>query len=46
MCKIDIRVNNAGIVSITPFVLGKVEEWERTMDFNIDPFRRCAWPLF
>jgi NADP-dependent 3-hydroxy acid dehydrogenase YdfG len=33
--KIDVLVNNAGIMPIAPLALLKVDEWERAIDINI-----------
>ena len=33
--KIDVLVNNAGIMPIAPLALLKVDEWERMIDINI-----------
>jgi NADP-dependent 3-hydroxy acid dehydrogenase YdfG len=33
--KINVLVNNAGIMPIAPLALLKVDEWERTIDINI-----------
>ena len=33
--KIDVLVNNAGIMPIAPLALLKVDEWEQTIDINI-----------
>jgi NADP-dependent 3-hydroxy acid dehydrogenase YdfG len=33
--KIDVLVNNAGIMPIAPLSLLKVDEWDRTIDLNI-----------
>src|SRR3974390_2706734 len=33
--KIDVLVNNAGIMPIAPLALLKVDEWERMIDLNI-----------
>jgi NADP-dependent 3-hydroxy acid dehydrogenase YdfG len=39
--KIDVLVNNAGIMPIAPLALLKVDEWERAIDINIK--RRTLW---
>ena len=33
--KVDVLVNNAGLMAIAPLNEGKVEEWERMIDINI-----------
>ena len=33
--KIDVMVNNAGIMPIAPLALLKVDEWDRMIDLNI-----------
>jgi NADP-dependent 3-hydroxy acid dehydrogenase YdfG len=33
--KVDVLVNNAGLMAIAPLKEGKVEEWERMIDINI-----------
>jgi NADP-dependent 3-hydroxy acid dehydrogenase YdfG len=33
--RVDVMVNNAGIMSIAPIKLLKVEEWDRQIDVNI-----------
>jgi NADP-dependent 3-hydroxy acid dehydrogenase YdfG len=33
--QIDVLVNNAGIMPVSPLAMGRVEEWDRTIDVNV-----------
>ena len=33
--RIDVLINNAGIMPLSPLSAGKQDEWERTIDVNI-----------
>lgn len=33
--RIDVLINNAGIMPLSPLAAGKLDEWERTVDVNI-----------
>lgn len=33
--RIDVLINNAGIMPLSPLAAGKYDEWERTIDVNI-----------
>jgi NADP-dependent 3-hydroxy acid dehydrogenase YdfG len=36
--KLDVIINNAGLMSIAPLSETKVDEWERMIDINIKGF--------
>jgi NADP-dependent 3-hydroxy acid dehydrogenase YdfG len=47
--KVDVLVNNAGVMSIAPFAALKVDEWEKMIDINIKGVLygiAAALPLF
>lgn len=47
--RVDVLVNNAGIMSIAPMKLVHVEEWERMIDINVKGLLYCvaaALPIF
>lgn len=33
--RVDVLINNAGIMPLSPLAAGKLDEWERTIDVNI-----------
>lgn len=33
--RVDVLINNAGIMPLSPLAAGKMDEWERTIDVNI-----------
>jgi len=33
--RVDVLINNAGIMPLSPLAAGKQDEWERTIDVNI-----------
>ncbi|OSM99629.1 SDR family oxidoreductase [Lonsdalea populi] len=33
--RVDVMINNAGLMAIAPLTLGKTEEWDRMIDINI-----------
>jgi NADP-dependent 3-hydroxy acid dehydrogenase YdfG len=42
MEKVDILINNAGLMPLSYFKNGKVEEWERMIDVNIKGVLYCT----
>ena len=47
--KVDVLVNNAGVMAIAPFAALKVDEWEKMIDINIKGVLYCiaaALPVF
>jgi NADP-dependent 3-hydroxy acid dehydrogenase YdfG len=33
--RLDVLVNNAGVMPLSPFAAGRIEEWEQTLDVNV-----------
>ena len=40
--KVDVLVNNAGIIKFKPFIELTEEEWDRTLDVNLKGYFLCA----
>ncbi|MCC8109409.1 MAG: SDR family oxidoreductase [Planctomycetes bacterium] len=47
--RIDVLVNNAGLMAMAPLAAGKVDEWDRMIDINVKGLLygvAAVWPVF